>query len=189
MKIIGFNASPRKTGNTAWSLGQILESAAGAGAETEIFHCGELKINPCCGCLSCAKGDGCVVDDDMQQIYAALKGADALVLGSPLYMAQMSGQAKVFTDRLFAQITPRFSPSFKEENAGKKLILLFTQGNPDQSRFQVYYDYTKSMYQLLEFDVREMLIVTGTRDRPASGNAALRETLRVAGRDLASPAL
>ena len=95
----------------------------------------------------------------------------------------------MFTDRLFAQITPRFSPSFKEENAGKKLVLVFTQGNPDQSRFQAYYDYTKSMYQLLEFDVRDMLIVTGTRSEQASDNAELRDILRAAGRKLASPTL
>jgi multimeric flavodoxin WrbA len=185
VKIIGFNASPRKSGNTAWAISQILESAAEAGAETQTFHSGELNISPCKGCLGCVKGDGCVVNDDMQAIYAALKQADALVLGSPLYMAQMSGQAKVFTDRLFAQITPRFSPRFKEENAGKKLILVFTQGNPDQSKFRVYYDYTESMFRMLEFDVRDMIIVTGTRGEQASENADLRVALRESGQKLA----
>ena len=186
MKIIGFNASPRKNANTAWAIGQILESAAEAGAETEIFHTSELNISPCKGCLGCTKGGGCVVADDMRQIYAALKQADALVLGSPVYMAQMSGQAKVFTDRLFAQIKPRFSPNFKEENSGKKLVLVFTQGNPDQNKFQAYYDYTKSMYQLLEFDVCDLLVVTGTRSGQASDNAGLCVALRTAGQKLAS---
>ena len=165
MKIIGFNASPRKNGNTAWTIAQILESAAEAGAETQAFHADELNISPCRGCLSCEKGGGCVVSDYMQQVYAALKQAGALVLGSPLYMAQMSGQAKAFLDRLYAQITARFSPHFKEENAGKKLILVFTQGNPDQSKFHAYYDYTKSMFQILTFDVQDMLTVTGTRGK------------------------
>jgi multimeric flavodoxin WrbA len=185
MKIIGFNASPRKSGNTAWTIGQILESAAETGAETQIFHCGELNISPCKGCLGCVKGDGCVVDDDMRGIYAALKQADALVLGSPVYMAQMSGQAKVFTDRLFAQITPRFSPRFKEENAGKKLILVFTQGNPEQNKFQAYYDYTKNMFQMLEFDVKDFIVATGTRGGQASENAKLSGVLREAGQKLA----
>jgi multimeric flavodoxin WrbA len=185
MRIIGFNASPRKSGNTAWAISQILNSAAEAGAETRAFHSSDLNISPCKGCLGCVKGDGCVVDDDMQKIYAALKQTDALVLGSPLYMAQMSGQAKVFTDRLFAQITPRFSPRFKEENAGKKLILVFTQGNPDQSRFRSYYDYTESMFRMLEFDVRDMIIVTGTRGEHASENADLRVALRESGQKLA----
>jgi multimeric flavodoxin WrbA len=184
MKIMGFNASPRKNGNTAWTIGQILENAAEAGAETQIFHSGILNINPCKGCLGCVKGDGCVVADDMQEIYTTLKQADALILGSPVYMAQMSGQAKIFTDRLFAQITPRFSPRFKEENAGKKLILVFTQGNPDRGKFQAYYDYTKNMFQMLEFDVQDFIVATGTRGEQASENAELRGLLRDAGRKL-----
>jgi multimeric flavodoxin WrbA len=185
MKIIGFNASPRNGGNTAWAIGQILESAAEAGAGTRMFNSGELNISPCRGCLGCVKGDGCIVADDMQLIYAEMKESDARVLGSPLYMAQMSGQAKVFTDRLFAQITPRFSPRFKEENAGKKLILIFTQGNPDQSKFQAYYDYTKSMFKMLEFDVQDFIVATGTRNGQASDNTELRDLLRESGRRLA----
>ena len=78
MKIIGFNASPRKNGSTARTIAQILESAAEAGAETQVFHAGELNISPCRGCLSCEKGGGCVVADGMQQVYAAPKQADAL---------------------------------------------------------------------------------------------------------------
>jgi len=82
-------------------------------------------------------------------------------------MGQMSAQAKVFTDRLFAQITPRFSPRFKEENAGKKLVLVFTQGNPDPDRFKEYYKYTEKMFRLLEFDVRAVRVIAGTRTTPA----------------------
>jgi multimeric flavodoxin WrbA len=186
MKIIGFNASPRKRGNTAWAIGQIFNGATEASAKTQIFHSNELTISPCRGCLGCVKGDGCVVADDMSAIYAALKQADALILGSPIYMAQMSGQAKVFTDRLFAQITPSFSPHFNEENAGKKLVLVFTQGNPDQNRFQAYYDYTKSMFQMLEFDIQDMIVVTGTRSEQANEKAGLSDILRKTGQKLAS---
>ena len=167
MKIIGFIGSPRKEGNTAWAVNKILEGAKEQGAETESWHFSELDIKPCNGCLGCVQSDKCVINDDMQKIYDALEQADALVLGSPVYMGQMSAQAKIFTDRLFAQITPRFSPRFKEENAGKKLILVFTQGNPDPDMFKVYFDYTKSMFQLLEFDVRGVHIVTDMRSEPA----------------------
>lgn len=167
MKIIGFIASPRKTGNTAWVVDTLLENAKEKGAETRVWSSSELGIRPCQGCLACVKNDRCVINDDVQEIYDALEQADALVLGSPVYMGQMSAQAKIFTDRLFAQITPRFSPKFKEKNAGKKLVLAFTQGNPDSSLFQPYYDYTKHVFQLLEFDVKDVLVVAGTRSEPA----------------------
>jgi len=120
----------------------------------------------------------------MQKVYDALKNADALILGSPIYMGQMSGQLKVFTDRLFAHIKPRFSPTFKEENAGKKLILVWTQGNPDTKKFKVYIDYTKQMFALLEFEVQDMLVVAGTRSEKASKQAGLESRLISIGTNL-----
>ena len=184
MRIIGFVGSSRNNGNTAWAVNKILEGAKRAGAETQVLYSSKLDIKPCKGCLGCVQKDKCVVNDDMQQIYDVLKQTDAVVLGSPIYMGQMSGQAKVFTDRLFAQITPHFSPHFKQENAGKKLILVFTQGNPDASRFQTYYDYTKEMFQVLEFKVEDMIIITGTRSEQASKKVGLHEVLDKAGASL-----
>ena len=119
MKIIGFNASPRKEGNTAWTVNKILEGAKEQGAETQAWHFSDLDIKPCRSCYGCKQGErGCIINDDMQKLYNELAQADALVLGSPVYMGQMSAQAKIFTDRLFAQFSPRFSPYFKEN--GKK---------------------------------------------------------------------
>ena len=186
MKIIGFIGSPRKEGNTAWTVNKILEGAKERGAETQVWNYADLDIKPCKGCLGCVQGDRCVIDDDMQELYSALFQADALVLGSPVYMGQMSAQAKMFTDRLFAQITPRFSPKFKEKNAGKKLVLVFTQGNPDPGMFQAYFDYTKSMFRLLEFDVKEMLVVAGMRNGPAHERQDLHNAMRDIGSSLAS---
>lgn len=177
MKVIGFVASPRKNGSTAWTVNQILDGAKASGNETHIWYSGDLDIKPCQGCLGCVQGNGCVVGDDMQELYTALKNADAIVLGSPIYMGQMTAQAKIFTDRLFAQISPRFSPHFKEENAGKKLVLAFTQGNPSEDMFKEYIDYTKKMFDLLEFDVKDVVIVAGTRSEAASEKAELHARL------------
>ena len=186
MKIIGYIGSPRKKGNTAWTVNKILEGAEKQGAETKVWYSGELDINPCRGCLGCVNKNRCVVDDDMQQLYDALEQADVLVLGSPVYMGQMSAQAKIFTDRLFAQITPRFSPHFKEKNAGKKLVLVFTQGNPYANKFQVYFDYTKSMFQLLEFNVKEVQVVAGLRTESAQERKELHTVLENIGSELVS---
>lgn len=186
MKIIGFTASPRKEGNTAWTINQILEGAKEQGAETQSWYFSDLDIKPCRSCYCCKKGDrGCIIDDDMQKLYDALEHVEALVLGSPVYMGQMSAQAKIFTDRLFARFSPRFSPHFKEA-AKKKLILVFTQGNPDADMFQVYFDYTKKMFQLLEFDVKEVVVVAGMRNEPAHARKDLHAALKDLGSSLVS---
>ncbi|MDR1952274.1 MAG: flavodoxin family protein [Elusimicrobiota bacterium] len=185
MKVIGFIGSSRKEGNTAWIVNKILESAKERGAQTQSFNFSDLDIKPCQGCLCCHKGDqGCVIKDDMQKIYDALLSADALILGSPVYMGQMSAQAKIFTDRLFAQIKPKFSPYFKEKNAAKKLILAFSQGNPDAEMFQTYFDYTKHIFQVLEFDVKDIVVVTGMRNGPAYEKEELHAILKNIGASL-----
>jgi len=186
MKVMGYIASPRKEGNTARIVNSILEGAGEKGAETKAWYSGDLDIKPCRGCLGCAIGNGCVVRDDMQPLYAALKESDTLVLGAPIYMGQMCAQAKIFIDRLFAQITPRFSPRFKEENTGKKLILVFTQGNPDPLMFREYIDYTKKMFQLLEFVVADVQVITGTRNGPVSDRKDLLASMRGIGAALVS---
>jgi multimeric flavodoxin WrbA len=196
MKIMGFTASPRKKGNTAWTVDKILEAAKEQGAETQSWYSSDLDIKPCLSCYGCRQGDlagertRCIIKDDMQKMYDALEQAGALVLGSPVYMGQMSAQALIFTDRLFGsseQYQPRFHPGFKEKDAPKKkLILVFTQGNPDSGKFQVYYDYTKSMFQMLEFDVKDVVVVAGMRNGPAHEREDLHTAMKDAGASLVS---
>jgi multimeric flavodoxin WrbA len=183
MNVMGFIASPRRTGNTAWLVNKILEGAKEQGAETQSWYFNDLSIKPCQSCYGCKQGDlRCVINDDMQKLYDALEHADALVLGSPTYMGQMSAQAKIFTDRLFAHYSPRFSPHFKER-AVKKMVLVFNQGNPDAGLFQSYYDYTKNMFQVLGFTV-DLQVVTGTRSEPAQERKDLHTAMKDIGSSL-----
>lgn len=186
MKIIGISASPRKEGNTAWIVNKILEGAQEQGVKTESWYFSDLDIQPCRGCWGCHKGDqGCVIKDDMQKLNEAIDHANAIVFGSPIYMMQMSAQAKIFIDRMFARFSPRYSPYFKEESAAeKKLILTFNQGNPDAGLFQLYIDYTKHMFELLEFDVIEVPVVTGMRNGPAYEREDLNAVLKDIGSSL-----
>lgn len=188
MNIIGIIASPRKEGNTAWIVNQILEGAEEQGAQTQSFNFSDLDIKPCRGCWECHKShEGCVIKDDMQKLNNAIDHANTIVFGSPIYMMQMSAQAKIFIDRMFARFSPRYSPHFEEESAaGKKLILTFNQGNPDSNLFQSYIDYTKHMFQLLEFNVKEVPVVTGMRNGPAHERENLHTTLKDIGSSLAS---
>ncbi|MDR2731156.1 MAG: flavodoxin family protein [Treponema sp.] len=190
MKITAFTASPRKEGNTAWVINTILEGAKEQGGEVQSWYSCDLDIGPCLGCFGCRKGNkGCNINDDMQKLYGALETADALILGSPVYMGQMSAQAKIFTDRLFApkQFSPRFSPHFKETNSvKKKMALVFTQGNPDAGLFREYFDYTKKMFQMLNFDIKDVVVVAGTREGSAREQKGLHDSMKGFGSRLVS---
>jgi hypothetical protein len=60
--------------------------------------------------MAARRGIGVVLLTTMQKLYSAIEQADTLVLDSPVYMGHMSAQARIFTDRLFAQFSPIFSP-------------------------------------------------------------------------------
>jgi len=63
---------------------------------------------------------------------------------------------------------------------------VFTQGDPDAGFFQEYFDYTKKMFQLLEFDVKEVLVVAGMQNGPAHEIKDLHTVLKNIGSSLVS---
>lgn len=185
MHIVGFSASPRANGSTNWVVEALLAGAREAGARTCSWSSADLDLQPCRACFACRANDrACVIRDDMARIHASILGARTLVLGMPIFMGQMSAQAKIFVDRLHALFAPRFSPTFQEKNAGKGLVLAFIQGNPDPDLFRTYIDYTAAMFRTLEFQVREPVVVAGTRGGHAREQEGLAERLEGIGAEI-----
>lgn len=101
MKILAINGSPRTVRSTTRRLAQfVLDGAAETGAETEIIDLCDLHIIPCTSCESCSVNGICVFEDDLPLIVERMREADGIVFGSPVYIDNVSGQIKVFFDRL-----------------------------------------------------------------------------------------
>lgn len=103
-KVVVLNGSPRKNGNTSALVSAFAGGAESAGNSVEVFHLGSLEIH---GCLGCGGGHSgrdcpCVQHDGMDRIYPAVRDCDVLVLASPLYYWNLSGQLRTAVDRLFA---------------------------------------------------------------------------------------
>lgn len=120
--------SPRKRGNSTLLAAEAAKGAKAAGAAVETVYLQGLDIKACTACDACQRkpGSGCVLRDDMQPLYPKLKAADALLLASPVYWANMSAQMKTFFDRCYALATPT-GHAFK----GKKAGIILTYGAPD----------------------------------------------------------
>ena len=162
MKIIGFNGSPRPEGNTAKLLAAFLDGARENGARTECFSLASLRIHPCIACGVCRNNHNvCAVNDDMQRMYDEIQEASVIMLAFPVYMWQMSAQAKAFVDRLRAFLTPDFSNVLRGR---KDIVLGVTQGNPDAARFRPYIDDTGKMLEFLGFHLAGTLVAPGLRD-------------------------
>ena len=101
MKVVIINGSPREGGNTALALNEMQKIFAKHGVETEVFGIGREAITGCRSCGACAKLGRCVIDDVVNKIAEALKDADGLVIGSPVYYASANGTLISLLDRLF----------------------------------------------------------------------------------------
>ena len=108
MNILVLNGSPRLNGNTAAMVAAFAEGAAEKGHALTVIDVCKKHIAGCLGCEHChTKGHGaCVQKDDMAEVYAALKEADMLVLASPIYYHNISGQLKCVIDRFYAAAYP-----------------------------------------------------------------------------------
>lgn len=99
MKVIAFNGSPRKGGNTQTLMDEALLGAKEKGAEVTLYNLNELKIRPCQNCGGCDETGGCVIQDDIQAIHRDIRAADRIILASPIFFFGVSGQAKIMIDR------------------------------------------------------------------------------------------
>lgn len=101
MKALLINGSPRAKGCTYTALTELAKTLEAEGVETELLHVGNQNIRGCIACRKCRETGKCVFDDVVNEIAPELAGADAFVIGSPVYFASPAGGAVSFMDRLF----------------------------------------------------------------------------------------
>ncbi|MBE5761777.1 MAG: flavodoxin family protein [Clostridiales bacterium] len=103
MKIIAFNGSPKRNGNTYHALKIACDVLEAQGFETEIVCVGERDIPGCKACGGCDDGNCVFGDEWFKEMTQKAIEADGIILGSPVYYASINGTMKAFLDRLFFQ--------------------------------------------------------------------------------------
>ena len=103
-KIVILNGSPRRNGNTTSLTAQFIRDAREVGNTVTEFFLDSMDIHGCKGCFGghSSRECPCAQRDDMDKIYPAVKESDVVVLATPLYYWNMSGQIRTAIDRLFA---------------------------------------------------------------------------------------
>lgn len=102
MKVVVFNGSPRKDGNTKQCLDIVIKELENAGIDVEYFWIGMDKIDGCIACYRCAenKDQRCSVKNDkLNQYLEKMLEADGIILGSPTYFADTSTRMKALIER------------------------------------------------------------------------------------------
>ena len=137
-KILILNGSPRKNGNTSQLVSAFTRGAEETGNKVTAFFLDKMCIHGCKGCFGGGKDPEhpCVQRDDMEQIYAAYRAADVVVLASPLYYWTISGQLKTAIDRLFA--VAECDKDYR--NPSKKCVLLMAAEGNGYEETAYWYD-------------------------------------------------
>jgi multimeric flavodoxin WrbA len=102
MKVVAFNGSARKDGNTAILIRRVLQVLESEGIETELIQLAEQQIRGCTACGVCykVKNKQCkIVNDNVNLYIEKMSQADAIILGSPTYFSMMSSEMKALIDR------------------------------------------------------------------------------------------
>ncbi|MFX0107543.1 MAG: flavodoxin family protein [Candidatus Hodarchaeota archaeon] len=146
MKLLVFNASPRKSsGTTDVILEAFIEGAKSAGAGVEKHHIVDLEINGCRGCFNCwwVTPGKCVQRDDMDKLLPSIAEADVMLLGTPIYGRNVTHYLQKLLERTFVFTLPEMETRDGEtRHPGRvrrfpRLILAATCGFPDTSNFEI----------------------------------------------------
>ena len=105
-KVVIISSTPRKNGNSQILCEAFEKGAKEAKNEVELISLRENKINYCIACYGCKNTGRCVQNDGMNEILDKIMEADIIVFATPIYLGDVSGQLKVFIDRMF--------PKYKE---------------------------------------------------------------------------
>lgn len=133
MKIVAILGSPRPKGNSALMAEAFLETSQERGADIEVYLLNQMNIKGCQGCGKCkSESEACVVEDDLKPVYESIRGADILVMASPVYFGDLSGQLKCFWDRTYAFANPDFTSRLAP---GKKSVMFLAQGAVPEEMF------------------------------------------------------
>lgn len=102
MKVVAFNGSARKDGNTAYLVRRVLHVLEEEGIETEMVQLAGHIIRGCTACYSCFrnKNEHCIIDNDIvNECIDKMYHANGIILASPTYFADVSSELKALIDR------------------------------------------------------------------------------------------
>ena len=98
-KVVAVIGSPRRRGNTVALVDAALGELERSGCDCTRIVLSALRINACDGHENCGERDSCPHDDDMPGVLEQVYASDGLILATPVYYENVSGQMKTFMDR------------------------------------------------------------------------------------------
>jgi multimeric flavodoxin WrbA len=129
VKVVAFNGSARKDGNTALLLKRVIDVLESEGIETELVQLAGQQIRGCTACRKCFEtmNQRCIIEADNVNLYIQkMVEADGVLLGSPTYFSMMTPELKALIDR--AGFVARAQPEILRRKVGAAVVAVRRAG-------------------------------------------------------------
>ena len=187
MKVIAFLGSPRRDGNTELLLKEMIRGIEESGSSAQTFILNEMDIMPCQNCGGCDDSGTCVYEDDMTQIYDAIRTSDRIILASPVFFFSVSAQAKIMIDRCQCIWVEKYilKKPIPEGRYGRKGLLVMVGGMKKDTGIQCGDTVSKAFFRTISVPEHKTLGYTSVDAKGAILNhpTAMREAYE-AGKEL-----
>jgi len=130
MKVVAFNGSPRKDGNTCIMINYALRELEKEGIETELVQVGGKGVRGCIACYKCFESTDqrCAVENDLlNECIEKMLEADGIILGSPTYFADITADLKALIDR--AGLVSRANDDMLKRKVGAGVVAVRRAGS------------------------------------------------------------
>ncbi len=167
MKITCIKGSPRKNANSSIIADKLLNQLKSPENEIKTFELNKLNYKGCQGCRGCfTRAEKCTINDDLQDVLESVRESDVMILASPVYYGDITSQAKAFVDRTYSYYVPDFltNPNPSRLNPGKKMVMILSQGNPDEDAFNDIFPRYSYFFQRHAFNDRFLIRACGVRE-------------------------
>ena len=158
--------SPRRGGNSDTLAARFCEKAAGHGAPVERVALSELTYGGCRNLFRCKRDLAhCGQVDDLTQVLDGISRAEVLVLASPIYFTNLTGQLKSAIDRFFSFLVPDYPSQAKKSRLapGRTLVLVQTQGEGEERYGDLLESYSAGFHHL-GFERQHLIRAWGVRE-------------------------
>jgi multimeric flavodoxin WrbA len=166
MRITAIVGSPRTQGHGAAIIRALLDQLGESGKRAKIYELNQLSYRGCQACLTCkTTSEVCAAEDDLSPVLEDVRLSDLVVISAPVFMGEVSAQAKGLLDRFYSYLKPDFrtNPGSTRLPPGKRLVFIMTQGNPDEQSYGAVLARHLRTFGLCGFKEVYPIIATGVR--------------------------
>lgn len=182
MKVVAFNGSPKKEGNTFNGIKMVADELEKEGIEVEIIHVGNKSIRGCLACNGCVRNQNekCVIQDEVNEWIQKMKEADGIILGSPVHYASLGATMKAFLDRAF--YVTSVNKSMLRHKVGASVVAVRRSGGvPTFEQLNNYINYSEMLMPTSNY----WNVIHGTAPCEVKDDEEGKQIMRVLGKNMA----